>query len=460
MAPSRRGRQKADPAGLFRRGAGRRSAQNRGTDHRGNEHSGGGRPIAGRHRTDNHRVGEGGNEAGGWVRNEYMPTLHELAWLASPQGRDVCAEMAAGNTADTPTAIARWRERLDADLVIAAWTQVQLRAAAEAKFTRADEMLFDRTGLEQSTDEVVALHKARRFAGSQAIVDLCCGIGGDTLALAGTAPVAAVDISGPRATMAAHNASAYGGKAEGIISDVELTHPSADAAHIDPDRRPAGRREHEAERGSPDLVAVQSLVRRYRNVAVKLSPGADFTRLPFEAEIELISHRGNCKQAVAWTGRFAEVFRRATVLPASASITATREADLDWPPPVPVERACYLLEPDPAVIRANLVGVLARQLDCHPVDPRIAWLLADRPIDTPLARTFKVIDTIGFNQKKLRPWLAGHDVGSLDIKTRGTAFGPEDLSRRLRLTGSSHATLLVTRVGDTPLAVLAQRLAG
>ena len=125
---------------------------------------------------------------------------------------------AADRPADTPAAIERWRERLDAELVTAAWTQVTLRAAARTKFSRADEMLFDRVGLEQSTDEVVAAHKARRFAGYSAIADLCCGIGGDTIALAGFAPVTAVDVSGPRATMAEHNAGVYGRRAAGIIN--------------------------------------------------------------------------------------------------------------------------------------------------------------------------------------------------------------------------------------------------
>lgn len=392
-----------------------------------------------------------------WLREAYIPTLHEIAWLASDEGRAVCAEMAAGHPADTPTAIARWRERLDAEWVTAGWTQALLRQAARTKFSRAEHMLFDRVGLEQSTDEVVAAHKARRFAGSGRIADLCCGIGGDTLALARHAPVAAVDMSGPRSIMAEHNAAAYGGRAEGIIGNVELTHPEADAAHVDPDRRPVGRREHELEHGSPDLRTVEQLVQRYTNVAIKLSPGAGFERLPFPAEIELISHLGGCKQAVAWTGRFAGAHRRATVLPAGASLAAAGERDLLWPPARTPRPGLYLLEPDPAVIRANLVGLLARQVDAGPVDPHIAWLVCEQPAATPFAHAFRILDLHPFNERKLRPWLAGHDVGRLDIKTRGVAFRPEDLSRRLKLRGKRSAVLLVTRLEDKPVAILAQR---
>jgi hypothetical protein len=76
-------------------------------------------------------------------------------------------------------------------LVRAALTLCDLRRRAACKFSRADVMWFDRTGFEQATAEAVARHKADRFSG--AIVDLCCGIGGDTLALAARGTVTAVD---------------------------------------------------------------------------------------------------------------------------------------------------------------------------------------------------------------------------------------------------------------------------
>lgn len=393
-----------------------------------------------------------------WVRDEYIPTLREIAWLASDEGRSVCAEMASGHPADSPATIARWREQLEPDYVTAAWHQVLLRQAARPKFTRADQMLFDRIGLEQSTDEIVAGHKARRFAGCDRIADLCCGIGGDTLALAAHAPVTAVDISGPRSAMAEHNTGVYGRRAEGMIGDVELTHPEADAAHIDPDRRPVGRREHELEHASPDLHVVERLLLRYTNLAIKLSPGAGFERLPFDAEIEVISHQGHCKQAVAWTGRFITAHRRATVLPSGESLSVQSKQESVWPPARSVESGAYLFEPDPAIIRANLVGPLARQLDAGPVDSHIAWLICDRPANSPFAQTFRILDTNPFNEKKLRRWLAGHDIGRLDIKTRGVAFRPEDIAHRLKLRGQRSAVLLVARVADRPLAILAERI--
>ncbi|MGB6164688.1 MAG: hypothetical protein WBF75_19385, partial [Pseudonocardiaceae bacterium] len=39
--------------------------------------------------------------------------------------------------------------------------------------------------VEQASSEVIAEHRARRFAGAVRVADLCCGIGGDLLALGG-----------------------------------------------------------------------------------------------------------------------------------------------------------------------------------------------------------------------------------------------------------------------------------
>ena len=403
-----------------------------------------------------------------------VPTLAQLEWLASPEGCQVCSEMAADRPADTPKTIEQWRQRLEPEQVSTAWSQVLLRSSAKSKFSRAEQMLLDRVGMEQSSDEVVATHKAKRFAGFASITDLCCGIGGDSLALAAQASVTAVDLNGPRVMMAEHNARVYGHRITGVIADVTFTQPDAAAAHIDPDRRPTGRRSHQIDQGSPDLPVLEAIVRRYQNVAIKLSPGVDFSRLPFEAEVELISHRGQCKQAVVWTGQLRERGEtevtnckiastkplprwRATVLPGGESISAATDDELRWPESRPITPDGYLLEPDAAVIRAHLVGPLARLLECHVIDPRIAWLIADRPIASPFVDVFQVIDVVPFSEKKLRPWLNGHDIGSVDIKTRGSAVSPDDILRRLRLSGRRHGILFITRLGNRPTAILAQR---
>ena len=69
-------------------------------------------------------------------------------------------------------------------------------------------MWFEPIGLEQATAEPVARHKARRFAG-ELVVDLCCGIGGDALALAEHSRVLAVDAERGMCRRTLWNGAAY-----------------------------------------------------------------------------------------------------------------------------------------------------------------------------------------------------------------------------------------------------------
>ncbi len=394
---------------------------------------------------------------GKWIRQDRAITLEEVAWLHSGEGAAVMRAMEE-DPADTPAAIEKWRERLDAEQVAAAWHQVVLRHKARSKFSRADEMLFDRVSLEQSTDEVVARYKARRYAECARVADLCCGMGGDALALAEHADVTVMDWSAVRVELASHNVSVYGHEARTRVGDVTFDLPACDAIHIDPDRRADGAKRHDAVQASPDIEVVWRIVRDVEHAGVKLSPGADFSGIPVDHELELISHHGECKQAMIWTGTLARVGRSATVLPTGERIEAQAEEDLSWPERVEVRAGDVLHEPDGAVIRAGLVGVLARKYGLAPLDAWIAYLIGARAIESELLTAFRVIDVQAWSGKSARAWLRSHDMGDLEIKTRGFAARPEDLRRGLKLKGKRRGVLFVTRVGEAPMAILAERL--
>src|SRR5690606_39392529 len=76
----------------------------------------------------------------------------------------IFAEIAASG-ADELALQKALRQAYPDDLVRAALRQHELRQRAAGKFTRAEQMWFDRVGLEQSTSEAVARHKAARFSG-------------------------------------------------------------------------------------------------------------------------------------------------------------------------------------------------------------------------------------------------------------------------------------------------------
>src|SRR5262249_19155039 len=132
--------------------------------------------------------------------------------------------------------------------------------------------------------------------------------------------------------------------------------------HLDPDRRfDRDRRAREIEDYAPGPSSWASMIDRCPGGAIKLSPAANFAR-HFPAgsgcEVELISLRGECKEAAVWFGDLAGSRRRATRLPEGATWT---DRDADDPRPAPVASPSgWIFDPDPALIRAGLLDGFAR----------------------------------------------------------------------------------------------------
>ena len=124
--------------------------------------------------------------------------------------------------------------------------------------------------------------------------------------------------------------------------------------------------------------------------------------------------------------------------------------------PQPGPLGDHLYEPDGAVIRAGLIGRLARDLDAHTLDPTIAYLTGDVRTTTPFARGYAVRDVMPFGLKRLTSYLKEHRLGVLEIKKRGTAVEPEELRRRLRPRrfGEESATLVLTRIAGEQMVVV------
>ena len=393
-----------------------------------------------------------------WAMNE------NPAVLLSPEGREILARVAAlrGDTPGTGLAVAEaLRREYPASLAAAAMAQHELRLAALAKFDRAMEMLFTRDGYEQASSETIARHRAARFGGASRVADLCCGIGGDLIALAAAlqapdapAAVLAVDRDEVHARLARHNAGVYevGDRVRACVADVrDVALRGIGAVFIDPARR-AGTRRFRAGVSEPPLGWCLGLTERVPAVCVKAAPGLPAELIPAGWEAEFIAERRDLKEAVLWSPAFATAARRATILPAGDTLAGQPGAPGD---PVPVgEPGEYLLDPSPAVTRAGLVEDLARQLGARKIDPLIAFLTTGRSVSTPFARTLRVVESAPWNEKRFAARLRELGVGAADVRRRGLAGDVEAIRRRLRLAGPRRATVVLTRVRDRPWGLI------
>lgn len=350
------------------------------------------------------------------------------------------------------------RKKYPAELVRAALTLHDLRRRARGKFSRADRMWFDRVGLEQATAEHVADYKARRFsAGRGPVFDLCCGIGSDAIALARRGDtVVAVDRSPAACLRTQLNAEIYevADRIEVRTQDVtQLTLPPA-FFHLDPDRRAGRARVIRLEDYTPGLEFLQQLTRHAPGGAIKLSPASNFGGKFPGCEIELISLHRECKEATVWCGELRQPeAMRATFLPEGESIAGN-----PWehrPHVGPLGR--YLFDPDPAVVRAGLVDLLAQTLNLKRLDAAEEYLTGDQPVMSAAVTPFEVLAELSHNDKEIRRYFRGADVGEVEIKARHVPVDVEALRRKLPLSGTGKAVLIIARLNGKTRALVCRR---
>ncbi|MET8244745.1 class I SAM-dependent methyltransferase [Streptomyces sp. NPDC005202] len=384
--------------------------------------------------------------------------LHAFASLLTPEGRALLDEVRGTDPADELAVATRLRREHPAELVSAALGQARLRQRAAAKFGAqdAERMFFTPNGVEQSTRTTVATYRAGRLRelGVTSVADLCCGIGGDAIALARAGiRVLAVDRDPLTAAVARANAEALGladliEVREADVTDVDTS--PYDAVFVDPARRGGRGRIFDPEAYSPPLSWAVDTALKAPRAALKIAPGIPHEAVPAEAEAEWISDGGDVKEAVLWFGTEPGLVR-ATLLPGPRTL---RGRGLPNPQVRPVGR--YLYEPDGAVIRAHLVAEVAEELDGGLIDETIAYVTADELRPTPYASAYDITDQLPFNVKKLKALLRERGVGTLTVKKRGSAVEPEELRRKVlpKPQGPNAATVFLTRVAAAPTMLI------
>ncbi|WP_067778850.1 class I SAM-dependent methyltransferase [Actinomyces vulturis] len=353
------------------------------------------------------------------------------------------------------------------DLISAALTQLRLRAKAEEKFGPfAQSMLFTPDAVEQATRLSVAARHAQRFAqsGCTKVADAGCGIGGESMALAGMdIPVLAIERDEATAALATINLMPFP-HAEVICDDalnVDYVARGVDGLFSDPARRSKGRRITDPESWQPALSQVLALRKQVPNLGIKVAPGIDYSALPEGSHVQWVSVAGDLLEADIWCGALANEGpgRSALLIDREGRGSILRDESVTDPstPPVMARPANdvgrFLFEPDDAVVRAGLVSYLGAHLGAAPVDAQIAYLTGDKDVPEqwePFVQTFEILEVLPTTQKKIAAWVRSHDVGQVEIKKRGVDIDPTKVRKSLPLKGSESLTLIYTRLSKNP----------
>lgn len=396
--------------------------------------------------------------------------LDDYRWLISEQGQALLRQV-EGDPEDDLRLAATLRRELSAARTHLVLEQRTLRRRALCKFPQLGaHMFFTPKLLEQASGAEPAAWKAARFAERGLIADLCCGLGGDSLALAGRADMRAIDRD-PLACLlveanllAARRLGLTHSKTVVIEAEASPCHVhDAGAWHLDPDRRVAAVRTTRLELASPPPQAIDSLLAANPAGAIKLAPAAVVPlRWEEKAELEWLTSSGQCRQLVAWFGPLAQQpgVRRATAL--GRNIASFAAADLPMPGsstlPLAERIGGVLYEPDPSVLAAGLAGALAVQYGLLPLDRQGGYLTADGAPPCGLLRPYEVLEWLPFDLKRLKAVLRRRRLGRIALKKRGIDHNPAMLLRQLAVPGDEQGVVILLRLQGRQMAAVCRCL--
>ncbi len=397
------------------------------------------------------------------VRDDYLWLLSESAQpLLNQAGEDFRDKVNA------LTINKRLRKTISPTRAAIVIEQVMLRLRAKAKFAHAGELFFTRKSLEQATSERIARHKASRFANLSSVADICCGIGGDLMALAGretsnpsSAETVGVDMDELTAMFANKNLEVLGFEHAAVTQATfeDFSLERFEGLHIDPDRRVKNR----TVRGDffqPALTEIRQRTSQEQSLAIKVAPATPPHRsTPADAETQWIGDNRECKEQVIWSGPITNNpgCRTATYVNSqnmAFHFTATAKELARSRPKPPENLGAAVYEPHPTVLAAGLVNPLARKLGLRPVDGQIDYLTGVPAEKCKLIRKFRIDVELKLNLKLLSSELRRRKIGHIVVKKRGVDQAIFNNIKALKIAGENTATIIATRHNGRRLALI------
>ena len=353
--------------------------------------------------------------------------------------------------------------------------QLACRQKAEKKLPTLSQhnLLYTPLALEQSSGELTAAYKASFISGKR-VIDLSGGLGVDAMFLARVFQEVVYCERDPLlCAVVEHNLKVSGitnvvvKNGESISMLAEYPDNFFDWIYVDPARREQGQRSIALEAASPDVVECHDLLLRHaQRVCIKASPALEISGvkklLPSLHTIVVASVDRECKEILLLLERTyasdGPVQIKAVCLNADSEEITEVAGGSDVPRVVGKAVKEYLYEPDPAIIKARLSAVLARDSGLQFVNKSVDYLTADRKIEAFPGRSFRVVECVPYKPKSFKAFLERHAIAGASIQRRDFPLSAEELRKKYRLLESERAFLFFTKnAAGHPLCIYALR---
>jgi len=404
--------------------------------------------------------------------------LANYRWLTSPQA---IAKFDWLKTALplSPNQFGKLRDEVGVERAGILIAQMELKQRAIEKFPRAQQLFFTELGLQQSTDMAIATFKAKQlkqdYPAVTHVTDLCCGIGGDLMALANDFDATGVDIDPTTAWIAKHNTNATRTTRTVKLLAIDVGNAdleSTDWVHLDPDRRADGQRHTALEGYCPPPSFIDVLLTRNRlskhGLSIKLAPA---TQVPEHWHSEMvccqwIQSRGECRQQLV-------IFSTNSQPRTTQAVGVASDGTAEWVfsvaydklhdgTNIAVAKTCqtYIYEPAPAIRAAGLSSSWAHQYQLDAIHHRFSYYTSNEQLTPPGGSRFRVVEEMTFDRKQIKQWLRARHIGQLEIKKQGLPFSPSELRKQLQPQGNNRITLIIlgeAQSSERAIAVMAER---
>ena len=313
---------------------------------------------------------------------------------------------------------------------------------------------------------------ARDFSGRRAL-DLTCGLGADTLRLAECFDrVVTLEREELLCEIARYNFARMGAKNIDVIHTDCESYLAAyngepfDLVFADPARRDEKGRHFLLPDCSPDILELLPILRRIsRRLMVKLSPLFDVDEavrlFGGTVRIEVLSVAGECKEllvdldfaATEPGGIINRIIERSGTC---CSFPFPSDKVPAIPDTLPPEDAAYALIPDVALVKSRTVEAFFERYAAGQRFCRTAGnlILSDRDIDGFPGKSYPVGAILPYRPKTLKTWLKKEGIKSVTLITEGSFAESGTIRKALSLREGSDATLIATRIGESPVLIL------
>jgi SAM-dependent methyltransferase len=355
------------------------------------------------------------------------------------------------------------KEKIPTEIIPLLSSILDLQIKAKEKLGVDRPLLVDRLALEQASAKWISDYKNSLLPKSSKIVDLCCGLGGDSLHLNDFQSLIGIDLSLARLEMFKFNLD-HKDSIQCIRGNAlyPIINKKLDFLLCDPDRRS---QENKSRNWNPDDLRpnFDELARwesSFSGCLFKLSPSLDWKSLPIKGDIDFLGKPKECNEALIRKGTLAaeEPTLRA-VIKDETPLIAPWKAVLEANPTLANSLNDYLIEPSKTCIRSGINRWYAQQNSYEVIHPDIAYLTGDTPIDSPYFTSFKVVGVGSGNDKKLKQFVKQHNAQVIEVKKRGANIDPAtELQKLKKVKGEIPMTLFFTQTLKGHIFVLTKRL--